>query len=57
VIGGFAGTTTLAVTAPDTVRSSSDRLDTYETVTDTAVDRYLAVRSAYAQNRKKIESQ
>lgn len=53
--GGLAGASAVAVSAPDATQSVSDKLDTYETVTDHAVDRYEAVRSAYSQNRKKIE--
>ena len=56
VIGGLSGTATLAVSAPQTVGNTSDKLDTYETLTRTSIDRYNAVRSAYEQNRKKVES-
>ena len=56
-IGGFAGASTLAVSVPDTTRNVSDKIDTYETLTRTSIDRYSAVRSAYVQNRKKISGQ
>ena len=54
-VGGLAGASAVAVSAPNATQNVSDKLDTYETVTDHAVDRYEAVRSAYSQNRKKIE--
>jgi phospholipid-binding lipoprotein MlaA len=57
IIGGLTGTATLAVSAPQTVGNTSDKLDTYETVTKHSVDPYISVRSAYVQNRKKVESQ
>jgi phospholipid-binding lipoprotein MlaA len=57
VIGGLTGTTALAVSAPQTVGNTSDKLDTYETVTHTSIDRYNAVKSAYEQNRIKVETQ
>jgi len=57
VIGGLTGTASLAVSAPQTVGNTSDKIDTYETLTRTSIDRYSAVRSAYEQNRKKVESQ
>lgn len=56
VIGGLTGATTLAVSAPQTASAASDKLDTYETATQHAVDRYLSIRSGYVQNRKKVES-
>jgi phospholipid-binding lipoprotein MlaA len=56
LIGGATGAWTIAVSAPDTARNVNDKLDTYETLTRTSLDRYLAIRSAYCQNRKKIES-
>ena len=55
-IGGIAGATTLAVTTPDAARNVSEKLDTYETVTHNSINRYQAIRSAYTQNRKKVES-
>jgi phospholipid-binding lipoprotein MlaA len=55
--GGLAGASAVAVSAPDATQNVSSKLDAYETVTDHAVDRYEAVRSAYKQNRKKAESQ
>jgi phospholipid-binding lipoprotein MlaA len=54
---GLSGGAAVAVQAPSTTSSTSDKLDNYETVTDHAVDRYEAVRSAYGQNRQKVESQ
>ena len=54
--GVVTGTTTLAVSGPDAARTTSDKLDTYETVTHNSIDRYIAVRSAYEQNRKKAVS-
>ena len=56
IIGGLTGSATLAVSAPQTIGNTSDKLDTYETLTRTSIDRYNAVRSAYEQNRKKVES-
>jgi phospholipid-binding lipoprotein MlaA len=56
IIGGLTGTATLAVSAPQTVGNTSDKLDTYETLTRTSINRYNAVKSAYEQNRKKAES-
>ena len=53
VVGGLTGATTLAVSGPDAARTTSDKIDTYNTLTRSSVDRYLAVRSAYEQNRKK----
>jgi phospholipid-binding lipoprotein MlaA len=55
VIGGLTGTATLAISTPQTVGNTSDKLDTYETITKNSVDPYLSVRSAYVQNRKKVE--
>lgn len=55
-VGGLAGAASLAVSAPSTTTKTSDKLDTYETVTRTSIDRYSAIRSAYEQNRKKVES-
>jgi len=57
IVGGLTGTATLAVSAPQTVGNTSDKLDTYETMTKTSIDKYGAVKSAYEQNRKKVESQ
>jgi phospholipid-binding lipoprotein MlaA len=57
IVGGLTGTATLAVSAPQTVGNTSDKLDTYEIVTKNSVDPYISVRSAYVQNRKKVESQ
>ena len=54
--GAVTGTTALAVTGPDAARNTSDKIDTYNTVTRNSLDRYLAVRSAYEQNRKQAVS-
>jgi len=53
---GLSGGAAVAVEAPSTTSTTSDKIDNYETVTDHAIDRYEAVRSAYSQNRKKVES-
>ncbi len=55
-VGGVTGATTLAISGPDAARTTSDKIDTYNTLTRSSIDRYLAVRSAYEQNRKKAES-
>jgi phospholipid-binding lipoprotein MlaA len=54
-VGGLSGATTLAVSGPDAARTTSDKIDTYDTLTRNSIDRYLSVRSAYEQNRKKAE--
>ena len=46
-----------AVTTPDSVRTLHDRLSAYDAVTENTMDRYLAARSAYIQNRTKAASQ
>ena len=46
-----------AVTTPDSVRTLHDRLGAYDAVTENTMDRYLAARSAYIQNRTKAASQ
>jgi phospholipid-binding lipoprotein MlaA len=46
-----------AITAPDSVRTLHDKLSSYETITNNSVDRYLSVRSAWVQSRKKIQDQ
>jgi phospholipid-binding lipoprotein MlaA len=56
-VGGLAGASSLALSAPETTSKTSDKLDTYETLTRTSIDKYNAVKSAYEQNRKKTESQ
>jgi len=48
---------TLAVSGPDAARSLHDRLDAYDAVTQNTLDPYLAARSAYVQNRKKVQEQ
>lgn len=55
-VGGLTGASTLAVSGPDAARTTSDKIDTYNTLTRSSVDRYLAVRSAYVQSRKKAVS-
>ena len=52
VVGGLGGPMTYAVSSPDTARSLHGKLSTYDAVTQDTLDRYLAVRSAYIQNRK-----
>ena len=46
-----------AITAPDSVRTLHDKLEAYETATSNTTDRYLSVRSAWVQYRKKIQDQ
>ena len=55
-LGGAGAATTLAVSAPDSARTLHERLDTYDAATRDSVDRYLAVRSAYVQNRQQTVS-
>lgn len=57
IVGGITGPATIALSAPQTVGNTSDKIDTYETMTKTSIDKYGAVKSAYEQNRKKVESQ
>lgn len=45
-----------AVTTPDSVRTLHDKLGAYDAATQNTLDRYLAIRSAYIQNRKKAEA-
>ena len=54
-LGGVGATTTLAVSAPDSARTLHEKLDTYDAATRDSMDRYVAVRSAYVQNRKQAE--
>ena len=54
--GAVTGSTALAVTGPDAARTTSDKIDNYNTITRNSLDRYLAVRSAYEQNRKQAIS-
>jgi phospholipid-binding lipoprotein MlaA len=42
----------VALTTPDSVRSADQKISNYELVTRNALDRYIAVRTSYAQNRK-----
>lgn len=46
-----------AITAPDSVRTLHDKLEAYETATSNTTDRYLSVRSAWVQYRKKVADQ
>lgn len=46
-----------AVTTPDSVRTLHDRLGAYDAVTENTLDRYLAARSSYIQNRNKAAAQ
>lgn len=55
-VGGLAGASATAVSAPPAVVNSSDKVDTYETMTKTSIDRYNAVKSAYVQNRQKVNA-
>lgn len=43
---------TPAVSTPDTVRSTEQKMTAYEMVTHNTLDRYLAIRTTYAQGRK-----
>ena len=45
---------TLPVSVADGVRSMPDRFGTYDAATQNALDRYLALRSAYVQHRKMV---
>jgi len=47
---------TTAFTAPDSLRNFHDRMATYDAATENTLDRYLALRSSYIQNRKHAES-
>jgi len=49
VFGGAAWT--LAVSTPAGARSLPEQMEQYDTVSKTALDRYLAVRTAYIQHR------
>ncbi len=52
IIGGIGSVTSLAISTPDSARTLHGKLDTYEAITRNTLDRYLAVRTAYIQNRK-----
>ena len=52
VIGGIGSVTTLAISTPDSARTLHGKLDTYDALTRNTLDRYLAIRTAYIQNRK-----
>jgi len=43
---------TLAISCPDGVRTLHGKLSTYDAATHNTLDRYLAARTAYIQNRK-----
>ena len=51
-IGGIGGATTFAFSTPDSARTLHGKLGAYDAATENTLDRYLAVRSAYSQNRK-----
>lgn len=55
--GGLSGASTFAVSSPDTARTLHGKMSTYDTLTRDTLDRYLAVRTAYIQNRKKRNAQ
>jgi len=55
-VGGLAGASSLALSAPETTTKTSDKLDNYETVTRISVNKYSAVKNAYEQSRRKTES-
>ena len=46
----------VAVTTPDTVRNTDQKMTNYEMVTHNTLDRYLAVRTTYAQTRQEAAS-
>ena len=52
VFGGLSGASAYAVSSPDTARTLHGKLSAYDAVTGVAVDRYVAVRSAYLQRRQ-----
>jgi phospholipid-binding lipoprotein MlaA len=54
--GGTFGTLSIATTAPRVTSKGTDQMDNYDTLTQGAVDRYTAVRSAYEQNHKMQEA-
>lgn len=45
-----------AVSTPDSLRTFHDKFGAYDAATQNTMDRYLAIRSAYVQNRKKVEA-
>jgi phospholipid-binding lipoprotein MlaA len=47
--GGLSGASTYAVSSPDTARTLHGKFSSYDAITSVAVDRYVAVRSAYIQ--------
>jgi len=55
--GGLSGASTFAVSSPDTARTLHGKMSTYDSLTRDTLDRYLAVRTAYIQNRKKRNAQ
>ena len=46
---------TTAATAPDSVRNLHGRMSAYDAATENTLDRYLALRSSYIQNRRHAE--
>jgi phospholipid-binding lipoprotein MlaA len=46
----------MAVTTPDAARNTDSKMTSYEMITHNSLDRYLAVRTSYAQTRKKAAS-
>lgn len=52
---GTFGTLSIATTTPRVTSRGTDQMDNYDTLTQGAVDRYSAVRSAYEQNHKMQE--
>lgn len=57
-VGFFYGSWawTIPVSVTDTVCVMPDKFDQYDTATENALDRYLAIRSAYIQYRNEIAS-
>jgi phospholipid-binding lipoprotein MlaA len=45
-----------AISTPDSVRTWHDKLSAYDAATSNSLDRYLALRSAYIQNRQQAAS-
>ena len=50
---GAPAAVALPITTPNTVRTAHGRLEVYDAATKDAIDPYIAVRSAYIQNRNK----
>jgi len=53
---GTFGTLSIATSTPRITSKGSDQMDNYDTLTQSAIDRYSAVRSAYEQNHKMQEN-